>query len=311
MQDIIDFWRDQYLDTYIAPGGSKIKFLTGGAERTECLLRFADVARERNFRAVSLCATETWLHDFKEIYVAVLERAGLDECLRRCADAVIREMGFDPEEIPDGQNFAEYLAQRDLFDPLTRRELRAQINQLLLKNPRIDKNFALCASLLIGNILGHPLLESAGEEMLLGWLQAQKGIRVTALRKLGLSPTRITKFNARHMLRSLVELVRAAGYSGLVVTVDELNILIQNSPLNEIRYTKMRREDAYESIRELVDAIDTLRGLMFVFAFDRELIENESAGLKSYQALWMRLQNEVKSGRVNRFADIIDLEATQ
>ena len=47
---------------------------------------------------------------------------------------------------------------------------------------------------------------------------------------------------------------------------------------------------------------------MFVYAFDRELIDNENAGLKSYQALWMRIQNEIVGERFNRFADMVDLD---
>lgn len=314
MQDIAyitEFWREKYLEEYIRPGGSKIKFVMSDAEdnRRACLRRFTADAETLGFRAVSLSAKEIWLHDFKDIYVAILERAGLRECIEACANVVIHELGFSPEEIPDGKNFAEHLAQNNAFDPLTRREMRAEINRLLLKNPRMDKNFAFCAAMMVGNALGYPVLEPGAEDTLLGWLTSRKGIRVGELRKLGLSPTRITKYNARHMLRSLVELIRSAGFSGLVVTVDDLETLVNTSPLEAIRYTKMRREDAYESIRELVDAIDTLRGLMFVFSFDRELMDNENAGLKSYQALWMRLQNEVKSEKINRFADIIDLDA--
>jgi len=30
--------------------------------------------------------------------------------------------------------------------------------------------------------------------------------------------------------------------------------------------------------------------------------------LKSYQALWMRIQNEIEGTRFNRFADIVDLD---
>lgn len=30
--------------------------------------------------------------------------------------------------------------------------------------------------------------------------------------------------------------------------------------------------------------------------------------LKSYQALWMRIQNEIEGARFNRFADIVDLD---
>jgi hypothetical protein len=142
----------------------------------------------------------------------------------------------------------------------------------------------------------------------MSWLSGEKGVRLAPLRKLGMSPSRITKYNARHMLRSLVEIIRMAGFSGLVVGIDDMEILAGASSLEDIRYTKMRREDAYESIRELIDEIDTLSHTMFVFAFNRDLIEDETAGLKSYQALWMRIQNEIESRRFNRFSDIIDLD---
>jgi hypothetical protein len=47
---------------------------------------------------------------------------------------------------------------------------------------------------------------------------------------------------------------------------------------------------------------------MFVFAFDRILIDNDNAGIKSYQALWMRIQNEIISDRINYFIDMLDLD---
>jgi hypothetical protein len=139
-------------------------------------------------------------------------------------------------------------------------------------------------------------------------MAGEKGVRVAALRKLGMSPAKITKHNARHMLRSLVEVIRMAGYAGLAVGIDDLEILAGVSSLEEIRYTKMRREDAYESIRELIDEIDTLSHIMFVFAFDRDLLDDEAAGFKSYQALWMRVQNEIESRCFNLFSDIVDLD---
>ena len=54
--------------------------------------------------------------------------------------------------------------------------------------------------------------------------------------------------------------------------------------------------------------IDSMRYVCFLLCFDRELIDSENYGLKSYQALWLRIQNEVVSTRFNRFADIIDLD---
>ena len=83
------------------------------------------------------------------------------------------------------------------------------------------------------------------------------------------------------MLRSLAEVIRMGGYSGLFVTIDDLEILVSRSSLEPVHYTKMKREDTYESIRQLIDDIDSMKNIMFVYAFDRELIDNENAGLKS------------------------------
>lgn len=97
-------------------------------------------------------------------------------------------------------------------------------------------------------------------------------------------------------------------FSGLFITIDDLEILISRSSLELLHYTKMKREDTYESIRQLIDDIDSMSNIMFVYAFDRELMDNENTGLKSYQALWMRIQNEIVGERFNCFTDMVDLD---
>jgi len=307
---LADFWNEKYLDQYIQLGGSKIKFLTGnaGSGKSHFLELFLTGASKSNYQIVSLSAKNVWIHDFKEIYTAVLGEMDLLSCLKKCADTIVQELGFDGGEIPQGMSFADYLSSTGQLDPIIKRELRLQLNRMFLQNPLIDNNFALCCSLLTGGILGHPLLEEHNRQLLLMWLVGSREAKLSAVRALGLSPSRITKYNARHMLRSLVEVIKLAGHPGLLIGIDDLEILIQNSGLDEIRYTKMRREDAYESIRELIDEIDTLRNVMFIFSFNRQLIDDDNHGLKSYQALWMRLQNEVEGERFNRFTDIVDMD---
>jgi hypothetical protein len=61
----------------------------------------------------------------------------------------------------------------------------------------------------------------------------------------------------------------------------------------------------------LIDGIDTFSRFMLAFAFGKDLLEDEVSGIKSYQALWMRIQNEIESERLNRFADIIDLNKAE
>ncbi|HPE93547.1 MAG: BREX system ATP-binding domain-containing protein [Sphaerochaeta sp.] len=311
VQFLTDFWREKYLQQFILQGGSKIKFLTGGkgSGKTHCLHLFQSVAKQEGYLTVSLSARALWLHDFREFYLEVLKQADVMSLLERCSDRIVEAMGFSAKDIEPGSTFLDRLAIEGLADGLTRREIRNQLKQMFLDNRRMDNNFSLACSLLCGSLLGHPALEQANKDLVLGWLHGDKKIRMTSLRPLGMAPSRITKYNARNLLRSLAELVHLAGYNGLVVTVDDLDVMVDNSGMNPFHYTKMKREDTYESIRQLIDDIDTFNHFFVVFGFGRELIDNENAGLKAYQALWMRIQNEVVSDRINKFTDIIDLDA--
>ncbi len=307
---MMDFWKDKYLDHYLDQGGSKIKFLTGrtGSGKTHFLEILAMEAENMGYIPISLSARELWIHDFKEIYTAILRQIKLLDRLQLCSYEVIRQLGYQPEIIPDDLSFVDYLSSQGKLDPLTKREIRQQLENIFLSNPLIDNNFALACAMLTGGILGHPILEEANSKLLLLWMEGSREAKLPSLRRLGLSPSKITKYNARHMLRSLVEVCYLAGYKGLVISIDNIEVLLGAGSAETIRYTRLKREDAYESIRELIDEIDTLKHTMFVFSFDRRLMDDESKGLKSYQALWMRIQNEIESTRFNRFADIVDLD---
>ena len=310
MDSLADFWTKTYLETYLPAGGSKIKFVTGnaGSGKTHFARLLEAAAKDRGFLTVSLSAKKVWLHDFREVYLEILRQCDVEQVLDRCAEQVIREMNADPADIPEGGNFLDLLAEKGEADAFTKNAIRGTLRSMFTRNPLLDNTFALCCSMLVGGKLGHPVLESASKKLILSYLNGDKTVKTAQLRAIGLNPAPITKYNARHLLRSLCEVIHLAGYTGLLVTVDDMEMLMNRSAGDQIRYTKLRRGDAYESIRQLIDDIDSMRYVCFVFCFDRELMDNESVGLKTYGALWMRIQNEVVSTRFNRFADIIDMD---
>ncbi|MCC8150538.1 MAG: ATP-binding protein [Lachnospiraceae bacterium] len=281
------FWKEKYLQEYIPRGGSKIKFITGrpGSGKTHFLRQMTRLAQEEHYKTVSFSAKDIWMHDFRDIYVEILRQCDIMDCLKAASLCVIREMGYDPAEIPDGMKFIDYLSQNGAGDPVTRREIRAQLRCLFLDNPLLDNNFALACSMLTGSILGYPILEEQNQELLLAWLNSDRTIKISQLRALGFYPSKITKYNARNMLRSLAEVIHMGGYPGLFIAIDDMEILISRTSLEVVHYTKMKREDTYESIRQLIDDIDSMHYIFFAYAFDRALLDNENAGLKSYQAL--------------------------
>ena len=306
---ITDFWEKHYLKEYIKAGGSKIKFVTGneGSGKSHLLDNFTKLAKNNGYLTVTFSANEIWLNDFKFIFLEILRQCNLDTLMEKCSQQIIRELGYDPNQITPGETFIDYLAALGKNDALEKGEIRNQLRKFFKDNSRMDNNFAIACSLLCGGVLGHPVLDDSNKDLILSWLTNEKGFRVTSLRHLDMSPARITKFNARLMLQSLSELVMVSGYSGLIVTVDDLDVIIDRSSLAPLHYTKMKREDTYESIRELIDDIDNFKNIMFLFGCSKSLIDNERMGMKSYQALWMRIQNEVWNDRINKFSDIIDM----
>ncbi len=265
MEFLTDFWKEKYLQEYIKNGGSKIKFVTGRRQsgKTYFLKIMSELARQERYKVVQFSAKEIWMHDFKEIYAEIFRQCKIMECLEGASRRLIHEMGFAYEDIPPGMKFMDFLSQNGMGDVLTRREIRFQLRKIFLDNPLLDNNFALACSMLTGSILGYPTLEEQNRDMLLGWLEGDRSIKLSQLRALDFYPSRITKYNARHMLRSLAELVHMGGYSGLFIAIDDLEILISRSSLELLHYTKMKREDTYESIRQLIDDIDSMKNLIF------------------------------------------------
>ena len=310
LDTLTDFLNEQYLKSYIPMGGSKIKCVTGrpGCGKTHFAQVMLKEAEAEGFLTVSFSAKKVWLHDFREIYLEIFRQCGIERVLSGCANQMIRELGYDPDALQPGQSLMDYLSERGEGDPLSKGEIRTALRKYFTRNPRLDNTFAGCCQLLTGSLLGHPLLENTNRELILRYLHGDKSVKLAQMRALGLSPSGITKYNARHLLRSLCEVVRLAGYQGLLIVIDDMETLLNRVSGDAIRYTKLRREDTYESIRQLIDDIDSMRSVMFLLCFRRELMDDESYGMKSYQALWMRIQNEVVSARFNRFADIIDLD---
>lgn len=310
ISSLTEFLTRKYLETYIPQGGSKIKLVTGlqGSGKSFFAEQMLDEAQRRNYITVVISARNIWLHDFREIYLEILRQSDLQRILRECADQIIRGLGYEPADIPAAKTLMDYLSEKGEGDAFSRGEIREELRTRFTRNPLLDNTFAQCCSLLTGDLLGYPVLEPASRDILFRWMHGDKSIRAVQMKMLGMSPSKITKYNARHLLRSLCELVRLSGRPGMTIVIDDLEQLVKKPAEGQIGYTKGRREDTYESIRQLIDDIDSMRHVLFLLCFDRELMDNDSVGLKSYQALWMRVQNEVVSFRFNRFADIVDLD---
>lgn len=117
------------------------------------------------------------------------------------------------------------------------------------------------------------------------------------LRSIGVTE-KITKINAFKMLRSLCQMVRALGYSGLALLFDEGDRMLSVGGKSE--------KSATDNLREVIDRCrEDLPGALFIYAVPPAFISDI---VPKYPALQQRVQSPNYFSRSNPFSPQINLE---
>src|SRR6266508_1895080 len=124
---------------------------------------------------------------------------------------------------------------------------------------------------------------------------------------------RIGRHSAQAMLTSLASWLPRVGHGGLVLDIDLARLAVGRRPPVEQRegvyYSKAAVLDAYEVLRQLIDATDVLSAAMVVVVVPPELLTDEVRGLPAYSALHLRVADEVRDRRrPNPYAGLVRLE---
>ena len=97
---------------------------------------------------------------------------------------------------------------------------------------------------------------------------------------------------------SLTRWLPRAGRAGARLDLDRLAVA-RGRPRERdgFYYSKAAALDAYEVLRQLIDATDELRRAVVVVMLPPELVTDETAGLPAYSALQLRVVDEVRDRR--------------
>lgn len=114
------------------------------------------------------------------------------------------------------------------------------------------------------------------------WIKGEKNIPALLKARFDVKGD-IDKQNSFDFLKAFVHLLTLIGYSGMVILIDELE-LIMNTRVD-------MRKSSYENLRYIVDGIGAgeFGRCMFVFAGTNDFFENSDKGIKTYYALYQRL----------------------
>ncbi len=249
---------------YIGQGGCKIRFLSApyGGGKTHFFMQVKEKALSANFLLsyVELNSREAPFDRFEVIFPKIMRGVTL----------------------PDGQGIEhmfEDWARR--FPYHSSQEVEANLRQIA---PSLDFRAALRACLEYANT------DSPDHRIrmqgILAWLQGYQVM--SELKSKGIR-SNVTIMNVSEILGSFLRFVRACGYAGLVVLLDEAEAI---TSLTQSR----KREEANQNIRKLLDNPDEHRGFYVFFATTPKFLSDPDNGARSYPALWSRIKDVIGGG---------------
>ena len=307
-----EFVAKEYLGGYVRDGGAAVRFVVIGSEDVAIRwhMGLSVAAADEGYLYVGVEAGEVRVHLVDQLYAAVARRVDWSELARREVRNGWEQLGL-PAPNPAELSVAAIAAHHDVDPREAARSIRRRLEGTLLRDPALAREFRLAVLRLCQAELGTGEVVAAEREAVLSWLRVEP----VALRELRSSSlyARIGRHSARSMLVSLaVWRARVAG-AGLVLDLDLARLAVSRRPPIEERsgvyYSKAAVLDAYEVLRQLVDATDNLRGVFVAVALPPQLVSDPARGLPAYSALQQRVVDEVRDRRrANPFAALVRLE---
>ena len=299
----------EYLTDFIVAGGGAVKFAVGDAHQLEIVGRVLDLLSERHALAhVAIDAATTRVHMIQDVFFAIagaLDWHAMAQCF---VESLFGRMGYEwpcpGEAVP-----LQVVAERNRVDvTLLRRDFRQWLSAEVMQDTEMTQDFRMAVTQLCLQRLEPEDAQLGITTPVLQWLRGELR-RIGALKQTFIT-ARITRHNARAMLRSLCRWLRLCGRQGLFAALDIRQLSRPVAAVGDgIRYSPGAVLDVFEVLRQIIDDSEHFGGLLLVVLADQSLIgDDPKRSLNAYFALKMRIWSDVRpKGRDNPLAPLVVL----
>lgn len=308
-----EIWLDRfsqiYLDAFIAEGGSKVKVLIGneGSGKSHILRIIQGLSLQKGYSSIYLSARNAGpkLNDIPSLYRLIVSCVDMEKVIRGLSTRVAASMGYGSTIYDGTSKLLPYVIEEGYGTADASREIRIAIAKTLKDSDFSPSIFTFAFTLIKDRLIND---DDHATRLAIKWIKGEKLERFER-QSTGIFET-LQKSNARQWLSSLLKLIIFSGMKGLFVLIDDIDVMYERSTeTGRFIYSPGNIKDTCELIRQIIDDAEMLKGLMFMVAGRRNIVEDEKRGFKSYEALWMRLQTGlVPSGMFNSLCDIVDVD---
>jgi hypothetical protein len=311
--EYVSFLGGEYLRGYVDDGGAAVKFVVAPDDRSAAafLESFSRQAAGDGFVVARVDAAETRVHLLEQVFFEIARQVDWDQLAALATERAVAAAGYPVP--PGGGPSLDQLAARYQVDPRElKRDVDRQLQQSVHRDYDMVQEFRTAMLRLCQAQLHSGQVVDAEHAAVLDWLRGD--LRQISALKSALIFRRIGRHNARHMLFSLAHWLAVNDRAGLALVLDIRRLGFARRPGPEDRqghyYTKAALLDAYEVLRQLVDNTDEMANCLAVVVASPAFVADASRGLDAYQALKLRIFDEVRdANRDNPFSSLIRLGA--
>jgi len=307
-----DFVAKEYLGDFVRAGGAAVRFLVAGGEDVARRWHraLASAAGDEGYLHIGVEAADVKVHLVDQLWAAVARQVDWRDLARRQVRLAWEDLGL-PAEATDALTVGALARHHDVDAREAARSIRRQLESALLRDSSLAREFRLAVLRLCQAELGTGDVTEEERSAVLAWLRVEP-VALRSLRTASLHG-RVGRHNARSLLVSLATWRARVAGTGLVLDLDLSRLAVARRPPVEERagvyYSKSAVLDAYEVLRQLVDATDSLRSTFVAVTLPPELVTDDTRGLPAYSALQLRIVDEVRDRRrANPFAALVRLE---
>lgn len=262
-----------------------IKFLRGGYGCGKTFMARLAVldAQAKGFATSFVVVSDNDLrfHRFDDVYRKVMTELGTASCPRGAlGDVLDRWIGRIEDRLIDGGANAD----ADDFDTTVRRALNEDLMAATGGNAPQDFVRAIQT---VFDLKQKGEVSDAGS--LISWLSGSGNVGAAAKRLAGVKGD-IESRDALDYLRGVLAIVKAAGYKGLVIVIDEAETIL--------RMRKDSRHKSLNGIRQIADAASSYHGLLWVFTGTPDFFDSRH-GVAGLAPLHERIAFMKQGTRVN------------
>jgi hypothetical protein len=234
-------------------------------------------------------------------------------------DFVLRRFASDegfvlPGIVPPGASFAHAVAESSGTEvDYVRQRLNHSIHEYVYRDRAMVRDFRLAMTNLCKNrLIGSPS-SAADSAVIEQWLKGEL-TRMSEIKRMFIY-TKINRTNARLHLESLLHWIRVAKVPGVALIIDLGRLVDGGAGTNSgERYSRATLLDAYEVLRQFIDSIDELEGVVVIGVADPTILnpDRRGRGLATYQALRNRVYDEVRDrAHANPVGSLVRVGATR